>query len=469
MNPFFYIVLLRQPHRVWAAHFWFLNMFLGRFRQFSLVLLLLLAGGVVLCAHPLAGISLGGASHTYGKPALAAKLSGIHDTWIRLEGFPGDYQRDNPNSLRFVDVVDTIALANEIRAMKARGNRIMVNVFYMPKVLSSCPNGDDPRMCAPRDYQAWRQLLQDAVQWLNRSPGLRIEYWEIANEPSGGHFFRQWNTGGFWTWFFETAQALRSADPTLKIGGIGDNPMFLEHYDNLLSQSVQRNVPLDFITVHWHGFWDGDAVGNPWVFPEFGRRLVLLSEKRTGRALPIFWTEWSHSVDVPAQDIARVSAYMVQSIYAMSLVPEIQGAMFFRAEPYAVRASLTETYLDVGHRVQSPGRVLAFLNSMEGNSVLFSRPAPRGTTWMATATDTTFYVIFATIDADVKDYIASFFAYSRWKKVERKYWIEDSVAASRSGEFPAIWTDTLDVDAFNGQKLLLPRTGVWMGSYRRLQ
>lgn len=420
-------------------------------------------------AHPLAGISLGGASHTYGKPAMVSTLSGVQYAWIRLEGFPGDYQRENPRSLGFADVVDTARLAQEIRAMKLGGNQIMANVFYMPKVLSSCPEGDDPRMCAPRDYAAWRKLLQDAVHWLNTSPGLRIEFWEIANEPSGGHFFRQWNTGGFWTWFFSTAEALRSADSSLQIGGIGDNPMFLEHYDNLLVQSMQRHFPLDFVTVHWHGFWDADATGNPWVFAEFAQRITELARARTGKEMPIYWTEWSHSVDFPIDNLASVSAYVAQSVYAMSLMPSTRGAMYFRAEPYAVHGSRTETYLDVGHSIQSPGRVLAFLNAMRGTPVLFSRPAPRGVTWMATATDSTYHVLYAAIDAKPVDYVASFFAYTHWEKVERRFWVEDSLTALRSGDLAPVRIDTLDASAFAGQKLSLPRTGVWMGSYRRLQ
>ncbi len=108
----------------------------------------------------------------------------------------------------------------------------------------------------PKDYQKWAKVCVNIIRHYNEgwANGFRhnIGYWEIWNEPEAG--FMWTGTREQYLQLYEVAaKAIKSHDPTLKVGGPAATNIKSELVKPFLAFCRDRRVPLDFLS--WHAYY----------------------------------------------------------------------------------------------------------------------------------------------------------------------------------------------------------------------
>ena len=112
----------------------------------------------------------------------------------------------------------------------------------------------------PQDFDKFANVVKHIAMhynqgWANGSHD-QIRYWEFWNEPEG---FWTGTPEQFYSLYEKTARALKSVDPTLKVGGdarampFDDGP----YREGFLDYCAAHNVPLDFYS--WHAYSNSSA------------------------------------------------------------------------------------------------------------------------------------------------------------------------------------------------------------------
>ncbi len=218
----------------------------------------------------------------------------------------------------------------------------------MPAWLSSNPGnlekisdwGGTVQTCSPpRDYELWGEVVKYTLNYL-RSSGLNNLGFFVGHEQE-----RDWvgNEESFFQYYAETAQAIKSIDKKIKVGGPGpswatatrhncdsyqsenvrsmcmkdggwadpENEPFIKNFIEYVSKN---NIPLDFI--NWHSFN---------VLPADFQKTVTLIEgwlKENGlKDVNLYPSDWSYWSFPPYPDDLldnqEIAAYIVTSIYHM--------------------------------------------------------------------------------------------------------------------------------------------------------
>lgn len=284
----------------------------------------------------LAGVSQGGNAGSFFKEPVLAGLNGFPLTFVRIEMITAS----RPHALydaaagRF----DWTKLDAEIEAVQRAGGEVIINFFGTPRHLASDPGAKIPAFTPPGDFRAYADFCAEIVRHVNIEKKYAVKYWEFWNEPSGNHFWTDWNRGSdrFFELYALVAKAVKKADPSALVGGFGDNAQYPEHYRRYFRSVKKNRAPLDFLTIHYYGDWAGkNAVPLPGDYAEFSDRLLRICRKELGRELPLFYTEWN----LPAESVNRfpaeqVAAWAGAGLARMQENGRIGGAAFFRIENY---------------------------------------------------------------------------------------------------------------------------------------
>ncbi len=113
----------------------------------------------------------------------------------------------------------------------------------------------------PADFDRYASVVKHVAMHYNQgwASGFhyRIRYWEFWNEPDG--LFWSGTPEQFYQLYEKTARALKSVDPSMKVGGVGlaDPAHVLAFRDGLLDYCTAHKVPLDFYS--WHLYNDDSA------------------------------------------------------------------------------------------------------------------------------------------------------------------------------------------------------------------
>lgn len=135
----------------------------------------------------------------------------------------------------------------------------LVELGFMPKVLSSQPN-EEPERHIPENWDGWTDLIHallvhlEGRYTLNAMKTWRFEVW---NEPDAGSF---WNDGidAYCDLYNHTANKIRDYNADLIVGGPGiANDM--DEFRIFLEYCTTHNSPLDFISFHTKGS-DGEGM-----------------------------------------------------------------------------------------------------------------------------------------------------------------------------------------------------------------
>ena len=122
----------------------------------------------------------------------------------------------------------------------------------------------------------------------------RIRYWEFWNEPEIGIF---WSgpPEQFYALYEKTARALKSVDPSLKVGApakafpVAHGPFG----EDLLDYCVAHHVPLDFYS--WHIYTDDSA--DPYDITRIGQQIRSLLDAKGFRRSESILSEWGLNSD----------------------------------------------------------------------------------------------------------------------------------------------------------------------------
>jgi xylan 1,4-beta-xylosidase len=194
-----------------------------------------------------------------------------------------------------------------IRATKAKP---ILSLCFKP--LTLFPKIDQD-VVHPNSYKEWGELITALVKHCNDEQSFGIEYWEIGNEPDigedGGCPYR-FQPKDYLRYYTQTAQAIRKADPSAKIGGPA-----LANYKNpigdaLLEHCNAGRAPLHFFS--WHAY-NND--------PNYLRQSIQDVREKIARypklkGVETILDEWNMSLDRPVLLPAFQPAFILETTSA---------------------------------------------------------------------------------------------------------------------------------------------------------
>jgi xylan 1,4-beta-xylosidase len=231
-----------------------------------------------------------------------------------------DYKGNPVYNWQYIDMVYDYLLSIGVRPF--------VEIGFMPQALASVksdPSAVPPgtklsqsqfwwkaNVTAPKSWDRWDNLITALVQhWTQRygADEVRQWYFEVWNEPDYPAFFHPvtepTRQAEYFTMYQHTARAVKSVDPTYRVGGpasAGSSwiPAFINY-------SATNKIPLDFISFHSYGMGGGppgrDTNGQGKLY--FNRDLDVAAEQAHSQDaairssampnLPVEITEWSAS------------------------------------------------------------------------------------------------------------------------------------------------------------------------------
>ncbi|MBS1454000.1 MAG: cellulase family glycosylhydrolase [Lentisphaeria bacterium] len=324
--------------------------------------------------HALAGVSQGGNAGSYFKPEVIAGLEKLTPEFVRIEMITSSLPHHLYNST--TGKFDWEKLDYEIEAIQKGGGKIIINFFGTPEHLVSNSAAPIPAFTPPRDFKVYADFCAEIVRHVNLEKNYNVKLWEFWNEPSGNHFWTDWHRGNrrFFELWNEVYRAVKKVDPSVKMGGFGDNSQYPEHYEAWFDFARKSNTMPDFLTIHYYGDWAGSTSTVPADYARFSDRLLGICKKKLGTTLPVYYTEWN----LPAESVGkfpaeRVAAWIGASLCEMQKNGRINGAAFFRVEHYRDPYS---SLFDSEGTPRTAFRILRFFDAMPEQALAVLNNSP---------------------------------------------------------------------------------------------
>src|ERR1700689_5006196 len=204
------------------------------------------------------------------------------------------------------------------------GMKPFVELSFMPTTLAS--GGQTvfhygANVSPPKDYARWATLIRKLVAHWAEGYGvaeLREWFFEVWNEPNLDAF-GSGKQDDYFKLYRYTAEAIKSVDPALKVGG----PATAANawVDDFIAFCAKNQLPADFISTH---HYPTDSFGRPGDDTEAqlsqSRRSVLRDETREVRRQagdrPVYYTEWCTSSNPrdPMHDEPYAAAFVIKTI-----------------------------------------------------------------------------------------------------------------------------------------------------------
>lgn len=197
---------------------------------------------------PWRNLAQGGEDHAWRLAPLSGHVSTLHPEYIRIDHVFDFYDivSGNTGNLQFnyskIDLVlDDIA---------AVGAKPYISLSYMPTSISSGSIVDPPI-----NYIDWQIAVQNLIQHISGTKGVRDVYYEVWNEPD---LFGSWKYYGndrnyllLYTAAAQGARNTRNVQP-FKLGGPGTTALYVNWLDALAEHAIANNLQFDFIS--WHRY-----------------------------------------------------------------------------------------------------------------------------------------------------------------------------------------------------------------------
>lgn len=217
------------------------------------------------------------------------------------------------------------------------GMRPFAELSFMPATLASGKTTVfrfQGNVTPPKDYQQWGVLIDKLVRhWIERYGARAVGQWylEVWNEPNLKDF---WTGGqkGYYELYRTTAEAIKSIDPGLKVGGpsSAQNAWIQE----FLTYCDKHKLPVDFLTTHYYptdalGKIGADTLTQLEHAPRDVMRQRAEEAHAQARGLPLYYTEWNVSSNPrdPLHDQSFAAAYAAN--IALSVDPLVSGYSFW--------------------------------------------------------------------------------------------------------------------------------------------
>ena len=267
-----------------------------------------------------------------GNLALVTQKKGF----VRLHGW-GMLDDTSPENWQNNGIWDASKIDQALSPLVEQGYKVMINI-------PSGPSGED-------DYQNTQEFAQfcaDLVQIVNIDLQLGIEYWEIPNEREQGFADPGLSVNQMATLIQTTSQAMKTVDPTIKVGGAATAWVNIDY----LTQLVQLTYPdIDFITCHTYA---GDCTNN--LQDIYDNAQFAVADLNTLRQnvdlitgdnhLPIFLTEYNLSFQGCDYIQSNEGAVYDAIIMTESIKAGIDGTCYWAIAPYSDMSIIIDNQLD---------------------------------------------------------------------------------------------------------------------------
>jgi xylan 1,4-beta-xylosidase len=236
----------------------------------------------------------------------------------------------------------------------------------------------------PPDFDKFASVVKHVEMHYNQgwAKGFHdhIRYWEFWNEPET---FWTGTPSQFFVLYEKTARALKSADPSLKVGGPALAVPFTPqpYREDFLDYCREHKVPLDFYS--WHNYTDDSA--DPLVPSRLAKEFRKIIDDHGFPQAESILSEYNRSADFTEPMKAELRSADVAAFVATMLIylqdAPVDRAMYYRGDAswmglfdlagkaykpaYAIRA--------IGEMRNSPERLAATGADDEGFAVLAGR------------------------------------------------------------------------------------------------
>jgi xylan 1,4-beta-xylosidase len=215
----------------------------------------------------------------------------------------------------------------------------------------------------PQDFDKFSRVVKHIAMHYNQgwAGGFHddIRYWEFWNEPDG--LFWSGTPQQFYSLYEKTAWALKSVDPTLKIGGDGkafpsDDGGYREGF---LDYCASHHVPLDFYS--WHTYANGSA--DPYDAVRLAEEIRGILDTRGFPHAESILSEWNLSADFTEAEKAELqgvhNAAYIGAVLSYLQDTTIDHAHFYRGDAaWMGLFDLEGKYFKTGYAFKAMGEML---------------------------------------------------------------------------------------------------------------
>ncbi|MGH9559392.1 MAG: GH39 family glycosyl hydrolase [Bryobacteraceae bacterium] len=186
----------------------------------------------------------------------------------------------------------------------------------------------------PVDEAKYATILKHVVMHYNKGwdHGMRgaVKYWAIWTEPEFPEFWSK-PPERLFAFYDSLAHAVKSADPTAKVGGIGKAFAYEPgpYREGFLDYVAKNHAPLDFYTWNWFGSYSGDAY-DPVVIAKQIRELL---DARGLQRTESHMAEWNISTDNSAP-VRPIHESMMNAAFTGAVMSYLQDAAVSKALIY---------------------------------------------------------------------------------------------------------------------------------------
>lgn len=215
----------------------------------------------------------------------------------------------------------------------------------------------------PDDFDKFASVVKHIAMHYNQAwaNGFHygIRYWEFWNEPDG--LFWSGTPQQFYSLYEKTARALKSVDPTLKVGGVAkafpsDDGGYREGF---IDYCAVHHVPLDFYS--WHTYANGSA--DPYDAVRLAKEIRgILDTHGFPRAENIL-SEWNLSADFTESEKAELrgehNAAYIGAVLSYLQDTSIDHAHFYRGDAaWMGLFDLNGKYFTTAYTFKAMGKML---------------------------------------------------------------------------------------------------------------
>ena len=265
-------------------------------------------------------------------PKALPKLKQIGFQMIRLDHLFSDkfykvVSRDKEGRI----ACDFSRLDRVILKICEAGMKPLMCLSYCPDILLE-PGKDDASH--PTNLGDWKEIVGQMVAHYAQH-GQTGLYWEVWNEPDAKYFYAG-TQKHYLELYLASADAVKKADPTARIGGAAD-ANFLSGTSQIvpLLDYVKANpkTPFDFMSYHWYGGCTRDGKP-PYDLEWESDKAVALFRSRGLQTPEIFIDEWNTSYVMDAgagadSDTNRTAPGLAARIFNAFEHPEITKIFYF--------------------------------------------------------------------------------------------------------------------------------------------
>jgi hypothetical protein len=185
----------------------------------------------------------------------------------------------------------------------------------------------------PADFDKYASVVKHIAMHYNQgwANGFHydIRYWEFWNEPDG--LFWTGTPEQFYKLYGKTALALKSVDPTLKVGGVGKAFAYDDggYREGFIDYCAVHKLPLDFYS--WHSYTDSSA--DPYDAIRLATQIREILDRHGFPKAESILSEWNLTPDFTDASKARLQG-LENAAYIGAVLSYLQDAPVDHAHFY---------------------------------------------------------------------------------------------------------------------------------------